>query len=45
VLLAVVTEAIASGRLALEDETDLAALYAWLERVQSALDTRPEKCL
>jgi hypothetical protein len=39
----VVTEGIASGRLHLEDETDLAALYAWLDRLRSALDTRPEK--
>jgi hypothetical protein len=38
-----VTEGIASGRLYLENEADLAALYAWLERLRMALDTKPEK--
>jgi hypothetical protein len=43
VLLAVVTEGIASGRLWLESEADLAALYQWLERLRSALETRPDR--
>jgi hypothetical protein len=37
-LLAIVLDGIASGRLPLESEADLPALYDWIARLKSAVD-------